>query len=407
MKAEDFAAWLLAISGMSEGQRREAMAALEKASGVGGAAAASAKKGGKRSRREDALGTTGVERVAAQGCPHCAAREVVGWGRSHGLLRFRWQELRTHLQCADQDADGASAQEGEMAGSRARDDRGQKPGEDRSAVRRPSDDGLPLAPSVSARPCKRQAAKLERDRRSGRNLHPRILQGPLVRPAEKGLESAAERPGMQAFIKTTFPSLSPATGRARPSTRSCLRSTALRWKQRSPGSSRRAIISSATAARRSPLSLAKPGFRSMARTRAGKADPQGASPAHQQRQRRPRPSQAVAQPLQRRRHQDPAQLSWLATRPRSLGRPTRPANLDQRRHRKRSIPTAYDIRANFFDPSSSLGDMRFRLGCCRFRSRQFALDGPLHLRTILLAISVYGKRLSKDFPAPPLSRVHI
>jgi transposase-like protein len=89
MKAEDFAAWLSAISGMSEGQRSEAMAALEKASVVGGAAGASAKKGGKRRRQEDALGTTSVERVAAQGCPHCAGREVVGWGRSHGLLRFR------------------------------------------------------------------------------------------------------------------------------------------------------------------------------------------------------------------------------------------------------------------------------------------------------------------------------
>src|SRR5580692_5736324 len=89
MKAEDFAAWLLAISGMSEGQRREAVAALEKASVVGGAAAASAKTGGKNSRQKDALGTTGVDRVAAQGCPHCAGREVVGWGRSHGLLRFR------------------------------------------------------------------------------------------------------------------------------------------------------------------------------------------------------------------------------------------------------------------------------------------------------------------------------
>ena len=89
MKVEDFAAWLSAISGMSEDQRREAMVALEKASVVGGAAAASAKKGGKRGRQEDALGTTGVERVAAQGCPHCAGREIVGWGRSHGLLRFR------------------------------------------------------------------------------------------------------------------------------------------------------------------------------------------------------------------------------------------------------------------------------------------------------------------------------
>jgi transposase-like protein len=89
MKAEDFAAWLSAISGMSEGQRREAAAALEKASVAGGAGGASAKTGGKDSRQEDALGATGVERVAAQGCPHCAGREVVGWGRSHGLLRFR------------------------------------------------------------------------------------------------------------------------------------------------------------------------------------------------------------------------------------------------------------------------------------------------------------------------------
>jgi hypothetical protein len=55
----------------------------------GGAAGASAKKGGKLSRQEDALGTISGERVAAQGCPHCVGREVVGWGRSHGLLQFR------------------------------------------------------------------------------------------------------------------------------------------------------------------------------------------------------------------------------------------------------------------------------------------------------------------------------
>jgi hypothetical protein len=35
MKAEDFAAWLSAISGMTEGQRTAAIAALEKASAVG------------------------------------------------------------------------------------------------------------------------------------------------------------------------------------------------------------------------------------------------------------------------------------------------------------------------------------------------------------------------------------
>ena len=89
MKAEDFAAWLSAISGMNEGQRAEAIAALEKASAVGAEGGASAKKEGKYGRQEDALGTTSQERVAAQGCPHCAGREVVGWGRSHGLLRFR------------------------------------------------------------------------------------------------------------------------------------------------------------------------------------------------------------------------------------------------------------------------------------------------------------------------------
>ena len=60
MKVEDFAAWVAAISGMSEDQRREAMVALEKASVVGGAAAASAKKGGKRGRRR-----TGSERPAS------------------------------------------------------------------------------------------------------------------------------------------------------------------------------------------------------------------------------------------------------------------------------------------------------------------------------------------------------
>ena len=84
MKSEDFSFWLLAISGMSAPQRAEAVAALEKAVAD---ARPSTKTRGKRT--EDALGTTGVERVERQGCPHCAGREIVGWGRSDGLLRFR------------------------------------------------------------------------------------------------------------------------------------------------------------------------------------------------------------------------------------------------------------------------------------------------------------------------------
>ena len=91
MKAEDFTAWLSAISRMSAGQRAEAMTALEKAGASAAAVEAepSGKARGKRSRREDALGTTSLERVEAQGCPHCAGRAIVGWGRSGGLLRFR------------------------------------------------------------------------------------------------------------------------------------------------------------------------------------------------------------------------------------------------------------------------------------------------------------------------------
>ena len=42
-----------------------------------------------RWRSEDALGTSSHERVESQGCPHCAGREIIGWGGSHGLLRFR------------------------------------------------------------------------------------------------------------------------------------------------------------------------------------------------------------------------------------------------------------------------------------------------------------------------------
>jgi transposase-like protein len=95
MKAEDFSTWLSAIAGLSAEQRREALQALMGADGgeansaLGDLAEALRGKAGKPGRREDALGTTGLERVESHGCPHCAGREIVGWGRSHGLLRFR------------------------------------------------------------------------------------------------------------------------------------------------------------------------------------------------------------------------------------------------------------------------------------------------------------------------------
>ena len=94
MRAQDFSAWLAAIAGMSVEQRGEAVLALALAKAGEGAAApedlfapSPGKRGAKRT--EDALGTTSGERVESRGCPHCASREIVGWGRSDGLLRFR------------------------------------------------------------------------------------------------------------------------------------------------------------------------------------------------------------------------------------------------------------------------------------------------------------------------------
>jgi transposase-like protein len=95
MRDQEFSGWLLAIGGLSAEQRAEALQALTKAndaqtrSASGDLAKAPPKRGGKRDPREDALGMTSHERVESRGCPHCAGRQIVGWGRSHGLLRFR------------------------------------------------------------------------------------------------------------------------------------------------------------------------------------------------------------------------------------------------------------------------------------------------------------------------------
>jgi len=94
MKAEEFSVWFSAVSRLSVEQRREVAAALANLDGGPrrGEPATSAAGGARdkgAGRRPDALGTSGHERVASQGCPHCAGRAIVAWGRSHGLSRFR------------------------------------------------------------------------------------------------------------------------------------------------------------------------------------------------------------------------------------------------------------------------------------------------------------------------------
>src|SRR5271154_5868785 len=343
MKGEDFAAWLSAISGLNEGERTEAIAALEKASAVGAEGGGSAKKAGQRSQK-DALGTTSHERVAAQGCPHCAGREVVGWGRSHGLLRFRCKSCgRTfnaltktpmaHLRKKEKWLDHARAMiEGKSLAKTA-----QLCGVHPTTAFR-------WRHRVSARAGCQQAAKLKRDRRSGRDLRPRILQGSMVRSA--ALRAQTRRQGQASRALSGQYSRS---RRPRPEGRDLRRGPASgRRGFHRKSACRRGHTGQPSDRRRRPANRRlRPQSRdSVPRgARARKASPASAPSAYQQRQRLPRPPQTVAQPLQRRRHQEPAKLSRMAPRSRSLGRQTRTAKLDQRRNRKRTIPTANAIRA--------------------------------------------------------------
>jgi transposase-like protein len=100
MRAEDFSAWLSGIVQLSAAQRLEVLARLAKLEGrEDGARAnrpewrssldASQPEAPPRRPRPDALGTSGHERVESRGCPHCAGRDIIAWGRANGLTRFR------------------------------------------------------------------------------------------------------------------------------------------------------------------------------------------------------------------------------------------------------------------------------------------------------------------------------
>ena len=345
MKAEDFTAWLSAISGMNEGQRAEAVAALEKARAVGAEGRGSAKKAGKHGRQEDALGTTSVERVAAQGCPHCAGREVVGWGRSHGLLRFRCKSCgRTfnaltktptaHLRKKEKWLDHARAMIAGKSLAKTAQLCGVHPTTAfrwrhrflrAPAVHKPrSLSGIVEADETFVlESFKGRWSDLPRParKRGGKARHPG--------PYQDNIPVLVARDRKGATFDAVLPQVDGASiGRAL--------AGVVTQDNHLIGDGGRPI-----AAPQSRDSVPRG-------ARARKANPASAPSAHQQRQRLPRPPQTVAQPLQRRRHQEPAKLSWMAPRPRSLGRQTRTAKLDQRRDRQRTIPTTNAIRAKLF-----------------------------------------------------------
>ena len=165
MKSGDFAAWLSAIAGMSSAQRAEAFATLEKR-----ARAAPTRRSAGQGEAQSPRGCAWRERRRARRgsrvSPLRGSRDrwLGPFGRAFAISL---QELRAHVQRADQNADGASAQEGALARSRAGDDRGHEPGEDRGVVWRSSDHGVPLAASVFSRARRRQASNVEWNCRGG------------------------------------------------------------------------------------------------------------------------------------------------------------------------------------------------------------------------------------------------
>ena len=93
MSDEEFSVWRSGAARLDEDQRRSALSALATGLGVGVKAEAQTSgpkdKALKARRRPDALGVTGHERVESRGCPHCAGQEIIAWGRSRELARFR------------------------------------------------------------------------------------------------------------------------------------------------------------------------------------------------------------------------------------------------------------------------------------------------------------------------------
>ena len=174
---------------------------------------------------------------------------------------------------------------------------------------------------------------------------------------------------MPAFIKTTFPFSSPATERARPSTRSCLRSMALRSRSLSPALSRPAIISSAAAERRSPLSPGKPGFPSTPWRRQESRPPEAphlhinnVNAYHGRLKQWLNRFNGVAT------KNLPNYLGWRRALE-AWGHQLAPANLDQRRYRKRPVPTDNAIIAQLFS-------RLLRIGGCGIGGSGFAVAVP-------------------------------
>ena len=101
MDMAEFADWLSAMERLSGEQIAPALAELGefarrsdngRSSAEARRVASSTVEGERRKAariERDALATIGERKVARLGCAHCGADDIVGWGRSHGLPRYR------------------------------------------------------------------------------------------------------------------------------------------------------------------------------------------------------------------------------------------------------------------------------------------------------------------------------
>lgn len=92
MDAAAFEAWLSRVAGLSEAQRQQVLHVL--AVSTIPAIAEAALPALAAPRTPDPVGVAdiaelGQRRVVSLGCPHCANRDVVRWGRASGLPRYR------------------------------------------------------------------------------------------------------------------------------------------------------------------------------------------------------------------------------------------------------------------------------------------------------------------------------
>ena len=187
----------------------------------------------------------------------------------------------------------------------------------------------------------RQAPDAERIVEADETFILEILQGPMIRPCRERRASEAERPD----IRPSPGQYSCSRRRRAPEGRD-LRRRPASSRQRFGGEPRLAGVVTpsnhligdcgeaiAAFARKAGIpfhAVPSPGSR-----------PPRLPPAHQYRQRLPQPSQAMADAFQRRRHQEPAQLSrrWRARALEASGEQLAPPNPIRGAIRKRSLPT--------------------------------------------------------------------